>query len=292
VPDTVAPPRTLAELIATAATQLEAGGAVGRGRREATALWAVVAGVSPGDVWLRREQPPAPDLLARFQRAVERRAAGAPFAYAVERIAFRTLELHVDPRALIPRPETEGLVDQVLEWTPRGSGGAAADLGTGTGCIALSLAVEGVFERVVAVERSPAAAALARENVARVRSRVPVEVREGDLLEPLGAERFRVIVANPPYLTTGEYDALDRAVRDFEPREALVSGLDGLDATRVILARAQSHLEPGGFLVLEIDERRADAVRDLAAAAGWGRVLTRDDLFGRARYALVFPEDA
>ncbi|HUL01927.1 MAG TPA: peptide chain release factor N(5)-glutamine methyltransferase [Gemmatimonadales bacterium] len=291
MPDTVAVHRTLAEQLAAAAVVLERGGAVGKGRREAAALWAVLAGISPGDVWLRRDQPPPPELIEPFQRAVERRAAGAPFAYAVERIAFRTLELRIDPRALIPRPETEGLVELALQVASGGPGGAAADIGTGSGCIALSLAVEGAFDRVIAVEQSPAAAALARENVARTRPRTPVEIREGDLLEPLGAERFRVIVANPPYLTVAEHAALDAAVRDFEPREALVSGPDGLDATRALLARAATHLEPGGVLALEIDERRADAVCALAETAGWDRAVTRDDLFGRARYALVFPRE-
>ena len=175
---------------------------------------------------------------------------------------------------------------------PGGPGGAAADIGTGSGCIALSLAVEGTFDRIVAVERSPAAAALARENVARVRPRVPVEIREGDLLEPLGAERFRVIVANPPYLTTAEFDALDRSVKDFEPREALVSGSDGLDATGALLARAAAHLEPDGVLALEVDERRAGAIQALAGSAGWAHTVFRDDMFGRTRYALVFPEGA
>jgi len=289
VPDTVASPRTLAELLAAAAVQLERGGAVGNGRREAAGLWAALAGISAGDVWLHRNEPPAAESIERFHHAVERRATGAPFAYAVERIAFRTLDLRSDPRALIPRPETEGLVELALQVA---AGGAAADIGTGSGCIALSLAVEGAFDHIVAVERSPAAAALARENVARTRPRTPIDIREGDLLEPLGTERFRVIVANPPYLTAAEYDALDPAVRNFEPREALVSGEDGLDATRALLAGAAAHLERDGLLALEIDERRAGAVHALAQSAGWGNVVTRDDLFGRTRYALVFAEGA
>jgi release factor glutamine methyltransferase len=166
-----------------------------------------------------------------------------------------------------------------------------ADIGTGCGCIALSLAVEGAFERVVAVERSPEAAALARENVDRIRPAVPVEVREGDLIAPLGDERFRVIVANPPYLTVQEYEALDPSVSSFEPKQALVSGSDGLDATRGLLTGARARLEPDGLLALEIDERRADAVRALARASGWARTAIREDLFGRPRYALVFPTE-
>src|SRR5881392_177604 len=221
------------------------------------------------------------------------RWSSAPFAYAVGRVGFRTLDLQIDPRALIPRPETEGLVELVLRAmreTGNGKGetwGAVADIGTGCGCIALALAVEGAFERVIAVERSPQAAALARENVALLQPPLPVEVREGDLLGPLAGERYRAIVSNPPYLTEAEYAALDPAVRLFEPREALVSGADGLTATRALLEGAAALLEPGGCVVLEIDERRADAARALARRHGWSRVAVYDDLFGRPRFLLA-----
>jgi release factor glutamine methyltransferase len=218
-----------------------------------------------------------------------------PFPYVVGHVAFRTLQLRCDPRALIPRPETEGLVSLVLEWSQgdeaRGKGGIAADVGTGTGCIALALAVEGPFERVIAVERSPEAGALARENLALVRPPVPVEVREGELLAPLAGARYRAIVSNPPYVTAAEYGALDPAVREHEPRAALVSGADGLTATRALLAGAAGLLAPGGVLALEIDERRGDAVRALAHEHGWARIGIHDDLFGRPRYALAFPKE-
>ena len=284
---------SVADALAVAAGRLTAGG-VRDGRREATALWAACAGVAPGEVWLGRGTAAADGVAGPFWDAVARRASGVPFAYVVGRIGFRTLELTLDRRALIPRPETEGLVELVLRVARDGGhapGGAAADIGTGCGCIALSLAVEGTFERVVAVERSAAAAALARENVALVRPATPVVVREGDGLAPLGAERFRVIVANPPYLSTAEYAALDGAVRHFEPRVALESGPDGLDATRSLLAGAATRLDPGGLLALEIDERRADAVRRLAGEWGWRRTAIHEDLFGRPRYALLFPGD-
>lgn len=256
---------------------------------EVTALWAAVAGLSPAEVWLRRETEAAPDVANRFWRAVEERARGVPFAYAAGSVGFRTLDLKIDPRALIPRPETEGLVDVVLQRQRRG---LAADIGTGSGCIALALAVEGDFERVVAVERSPAAAALARENLERVAPRIPVEIREGNLLEPLveKGERFSAIVSNPPYVTLAEYDALDASVRDFEPRDALVSGADGMEATRALFAGAASLLAPGGVLAIEIDERRADRVRALGQGHGWV-VKIHDDLFGHHRYALATKED-
>jgi release factor glutamine methyltransferase len=258
---------------------------------EANALWAAVSGMKPAEVWLKRETEPLPDVVERFWKAVEQRQRGVPLAYAAGRVGFRTLELAIDPRALIPRPETEGLVELVLAYGKRG---LAADIGTGSACIALALAVEGDFEKVVGVERSPAAAALARDNVRRIAPKTPVEIREGNLLAPLveKGERgaYRAIVANPPYLTEREFAELDASVREFEPREALVSGSSGLDATRALFAGAGGLLERGGLLALEIDERRADAVRALGRDYGWD-VAIHNDVFGCPRYALSIKED-
>lgn len=294
MPERTAQRCSIRETLQDAAHRLAAAG-LPRSRREATMLWAAVAGAgtTPGDVWLQHDREPAAEQLERFSRAVERRSSGVPFAYAVGRAAFRTLDLKLDARALIPRPETEGLVDLVLRvMREAGNGkgetwGAVADIGTGCGCIALALAVEGGFGRVIAVERSADAAALARENVALVRPSVPVEVREGDLLAPLAGQRYRAIVSNPPYLTEAEYAALDPAVRLFEPRGALVSGADGLTVTRALLAGARALLAPGGFVALEIDERRAAAVQALALRHGWSRVAVSDDLFGRPRFLVA-----
>lgn len=295
-----APGITIAEVLEGAARRLSGSG-ITDARREARALWATVAGaeVTPGDVWLLRDHVAPPEVAGRFRESVERRAGGAPFAYAVGRVDFRTLKLNIDRRALIPRPETEGLVDvvlRVIRARPNGQhatsgGGVIADIGTGCGCIALSLAVEGTFDRVIGVERAAGAASLARENVARAQPAVPVEIREGDLLAPIAGERVRAIVSNPPYLTEAEYLDLDPAVRSWEPRQALVSGFDGLDATRALLAGARALLEPGGFLALEIDERREDAVRALARAHDWPQLAVYDDLFGRPRYLLASLEE-
>lgn len=254
-------------------------------------VWAAVTGQTIGEAWLRRDEPQTPATIAKFKQAMADLARGMPFAYAVGSAGFRTLDLAIDSRALIPRPETEGLVDLVLRvsGTGRVPGGLAADIGTGSGCIALSLAVEGCFDKIIAVECSPEAAALARENVARIAPRTPVEVREGDLLAPLRASgnRYRVIVSNPPYLTEAEYAELEPSVRAFEPREALASGPDGLTATRALLAGAAELLEPGGVLALEIDARRGPEVRALGARYGWPTVDIHDDVFGRPRYALA-----
>ncbi len=299
MPERAAPHSAIAGALEEAVGRLARSG-LHSPRREATTLWAAVAGseTTPGDVWLRRDQQPPPELAERFSQAVERRSRGVPSAYAVGRVGFRTLDLKLDARALIPRPETEGLVDLVLRWTRgtageggRGKRGVVADIGAGCGCIALALAIEGDFERVIAIERSPGAAALARENVALVRPAVPVEVREGNLLAPLAGERCRAIVSNPPYLTQAEYLELDPTVRDFEPRGALVSGPDGLDATRALVGGAAALLAPGGLLALEIDERRAVRVRALARDYGWARVGIHEDLFGRPRFLLAFAKE-
>jgi release factor glutamine methyltransferase len=267
------------------------------GRETTAAVWAAITGLSIGEAWLRRDEPKAPELVARYLNAIAQLDRGVPFAYAVGTVGFRTLDLKIDPRALIPRPETEGLVDLVLREigkreTGNGKRGLVADIGTGCGCIALALAVEGRFEKVVAVEQSPAAAALARENVQRIAPRTPVEIREGTLLAPLvgQGERFRAIVSNPPYVSVAEYAALEASVRDFEPREALVSGVTGLDATLGLFAGAAALLEPGGLLALEIDERRGDAVRELGRDCGWA-VEIHHDVFACPRYALSIKED-
>ncbi len=257
----------------------------GGGQETTAAVWAGVAGTTVGDAWLRRDEPKSPELLTRYRDALAQLERGVPFAYAVGSAGFRTLDLKIDARALIPRPETEGLVELVLA---RCASGLAADIGTGCGCIALSLAIEARFERIVAVEQSAAAAALARENVQRVAPKTPVEIREGNLLAPLRdtAERFRAIVSNPPYLSAAEYADLDPSVSRHEPREALVSGADGLDATCALFAGAAALLEPGGVLALE----SAAAVRALGTSRGWN-VAIHADLFGRPRYALSIKED-
>lgn len=297
VPDVAVAPAlpevaTIAEVLAWATRELASAG-VADARNEARRLWSTLVDQAVGAAWLGRHDPAEASHIRRFLTAVRRRATGMPPAYAAGRAAFRTLDLVSDDRALIPRPETEGLVDHVLRWTAGGSGGVVADVGTGSGCIALSLAVEGKFDRVVAIDRSPAALVLARENLARVSPLTPVDLCRGDWVEPLATHRCRVIVANPPYLREDEWATLDPAVRDFEPADALVSGADGLTATRTLLQQATGALIANGLLALEIDERRADTVAAYARDTGWRDVAIHHDLFGRPRYLLaVVREDS
>jgi release factor glutamine methyltransferase len=159
------------------------------------------------------------------------------------------------------------------------------DIGTGTGCLALSLASEGSFSQIVALEASAGALALADEN--RRLTGAPVELVRGDLSVPLRRGAFDALVSNPPYLSPGEYEALDASVRSWEPRSALVSGADGLEATIRLLQDAREVLRAGGWLALEVDSSRASECARRASALGWSDVVIQRDLFGRERYLLA-----
>jgi release factor glutamine methyltransferase len=282
----------VSEVLREGALRLEAQG-VPDAADESARLWARLTGRTLGEVWLGRDDGADPELRERFLDAVVRWAGGEPAAYVTGRAGFRTLELEIDPRALIPRPETEGLVEHVLEWGRRRdpeAWGAALDVGTGTGCIALSLAVEGRFGRVVAADASEDALALARGNAERVAPPRPVELRHGSLLEPVAGEVFDVIVSNPPYVTAGEFEKLEVGVRCHEPRGALVSGEEGLEHIRRLLEGAGPHLATHGLLALEVDCTRAEAAATLARRAGWRDVRLEPDVFGRLRYLLTTKE--
>jgi release factor glutamine methyltransferase len=203
------------------------------------------------------------------------------------RAGFRHLVLHSDRRALIPRPETEGLVDLVLA---RVRGGCVADVGTGSGCIALSLATEGELARVVGLDISADALALADENRRATGARVLF--LRGDLTDALGPRCLDALVSNPPYLTTGEYAGLDPSVRDWEPEQALSAGRDGLETVGRLLADGCRVLRPGGWLALEIDVARAARCAEWAGASGYTDVAIHTDLFGRERYLLARRSDA
>jgi release factor glutamine methyltransferase len=253
-----------------------------RPRREAARLAEAAWGLDPGQARLRADRTLAASDVEALARLVARRVAGEPLAYVTGVTGFRRLVLASDRRALIPRPETEGLVDLVLARMPVG---VVADVCTGSGCIALALAQEGRYERVFGTDCSAEALALARENAAR--TGLAVEWRQGNLLEPLAGERLDVLVANPPYLTRAEYQALAPAVRDWEPPRALESGADGLAATRRLLVSGLDMVTPGGWIALEVDCERGAAVARLAAGSGWTEPVVHQDLYNRARYVLA-----
>jgi release factor glutamine methyltransferase len=267
-------------LLSEATAELAAAG-VSEPRREALRLWAELRS-SPAEAILEGDAGADPELAAALRDAVRRRAAGEPLAHVAGRAGFRTLVLRTDRRALIPRPETEGLVDLLLG---RMRTGRVADIGTGTGCLALSLAAEGEFELVAAVDSSEAALGLAREN--RDALQLPVTLVRGDLCGPLRPHSMDAVISNPPYLTEREYAELDPSVKAWEPAEALVSGSDGLRATVRVLRETGEVLRPGGWLALEVDCTRAGEVAARAESLGWMDVAIHADLFGRERYLLA-----
>lgn len=272
------PAVTVASLLDEATAILRAAGVV-KPKREANRLFAWMHRVTPGETWLTRERGTDTDVAAAFRGAVARRAAGEPIAYVLGSTGFRHLELALDRRALIPRPETEGVVDLALA---RVRTGHALDLCTGSGCLALALAQEGGFASVTGVDVSPDALALARDNARR--TGLPVAFLEGDLTVPVAGRRFDLIVANPPYLTVAEYEALDVSVKAWEPALALLSGADGLDHSRRIVADTPPLMSPGGWLVMELDFSRSAVVAECARQAGWRHVDVTRDPFGRPRY--------
>jgi release factor glutamine methyltransferase len=235
---------------------------------------------------LHRTLAVSPEVKERLTAAGDRRAAGAPFAYAAGRSAFRFLILAVDERVLIPRQETEVLVDLVLAHAAARRDGVAVDIGTGSGALALALATEGTFARVIATDISSDALNVARHNAALVGT--SIDLRLGCDLDPLGTERVDVIVANPPYIAFSELAELPSSVRDWEPTAALVCGEDGLATTAAIVRRAPGRLTSGGLLALEVDSRRAERVRRLVVeTASFLDVAVRRDLTGRDRFVLA-----
>ncbi len=222
------------------------------------------------------DQPLGPDELARFRALIQRRLGGEPVAYLVGKKEFRSLELAVDARVLVPRPDTETTVDAALALLPAGEGGRVVDVGTGSGAIALALKKERPALEVLAVERSPDAAAVARANAERLG--LAIEVVEGDLLAPVAARApFGLIVSNPPYIPSAQVATLAPEVRK-EPIAALDGGADGLEVIRRLVAAAPPLLVPGGALVLEVGAGQASAVAALIAADGRydAATITRD----------------
>ncbi len=222
-----------------------------------------------------------PALAARYHALVERRAAGEPVAYLTGRRGFWTLDLAVDAAVLIPRPETERLVELALERLPPDAAASIADLGTGSGAIALALASERPRADVLAVDASAQALDVARGNAARL-GIGNVRFAQGHWCAPLSGERFNLIASNPPYIASDDPHLAQGDLRH-EPPMALASGADGLDAIREIVRAAPPHLRAGGWLLLEHGWEQGGAVRALLRAAGFTAIATEQDLEHRDR---------
>jgi release factor glutamine methyltransferase len=229
------------------------------------------------------------DLVDAAVRAAAKRALGAPLAYAVGRASFRHLTLEVDESVLIPRVETELLVERVLDRCDAGTR-TIADIGTGSGAIALSLAFEREFECVVGTDISRGALAIAERNGATLKEvlRSRVEFLHGSFLAPLAGRELDAVISNPPYIAYAEGPALPAPVRDWEPAVALLCADTGLAATRSIVGQASRCLRRGGILALEVDVRRAGLVAEMIAVHGsYTGVEVLLDLSGRERFVFA-----
>ena len=285
---TTLPIGTIGDLLAGCAAMLESEG-VAEPQREAREIVAAVLDVPRFWAAANSVADASPEVAKAVIRAAMQRAMGAPLAYAVGRASFRHLTLEVDERVLIPRVETEVLVERVLERCDRTTR-RVADIGTGSGAIALSLAFEREFDRVFATDISLDAIQVAAANAASLGKvlKSPVEFRRGSLLGPLKGERLHAIVCNPPYVSFAELADLPPDVRDWEPSLALLSPEDGLAATRALIRHAPDHLVKGGLLALEVDARRAGTVAEMVSVdVRYSAVEVLLDLTGRERFVFA-----
>jgi release factor glutamine methyltransferase len=228
-------------------------------------------------------EPLSAEQRARFDGLLARRRLGEPMAYLTGWREFRSLTFRVSPATLIPRPETELLVERALIRLPPDAAWTVADLGTGCGAVAASLAKERPRLRVVATDISPAALAVARAN-ARALETSNVEFLEGRWCAPLAGEMYEMLLANPPYVPAHDPHLREGDVR-FEPAAALVAGRDGLDAIRAIAAEARDYLKPGGWLLLEHGFDQGESVRALLRREGYRETAGYRDLAGHERVA-------
>jgi release factor glutamine methyltransferase len=270
--------QTVEALLAAAADTL----ATDEGRREAQVLLGHALGVSRAWLVAHRGDTVDDSTAEAFRRLVLLRHDGEPVAYLLGRREFHGLDFRVTPDVLIPRPETETLVDVALEKLDATPGRKVLDLGTGSGCVAVSIAHERPFAHVTAVDLSAAALDVARSNATTLGQ--TVEFLQGRWFAPLAQKRFDLIVSNPPYVAAGD-PHLNRGDLRFEPTTALISGPDGLNDIRVIVGDAAEHLLPGGWLLFEHGYDQAESCRDLLAKAGFGDLKSWPDLAGIARVA-------
>lgn len=268
---------SIRQLLAAGAAQLTAEDA----RFEAELLLAHALGRTRAWLFAWPEFEPDSAQRAEYQRAIDARGRGEPIAYLTRRREFWSLDLMVTPAVLIPRAETERLVELALERIPLDREVAVADLGTGSGAIALALAHERPRARVLATDTSADALAVARGNAERL-DIANVAFAQGDWCDALGDARFDLIVSNPPYIEAGDAHLVQGDLR-FEPPAALASGADGLDAIRSILVDARAHLHGGGWLLLEHGCDQGEHVRALLLSHGYAEASTSRDMEGRER---------
>jgi len=278
-------PRTLLDYLRLT-TDFLAAKKIDSARLDAELLLGEVLGLARVQLYTNFERPLAREEVDRYRELVRRRAAREPVAYILGRREFWSLDFEIDRRVLVPRPDTELLVELAVAALQTRAGAATlhvADVGTGSGAVAVAIAKEVPNARVVATDKSQAALEVAPRNADRHGVADRIEFVSGDLCAPLrGREPFDLIVSNPPYVKADEVAALDPEIRDWEPRLALVSGADGMDATRALVESALQVLAPGGSLWVEVGSQ-AGAVRECFVSNGYADVRVHRDLAGSDR---------
>jgi release factor glutamine methyltransferase len=282
-------PRTLLDFVQRTTVFL-AGKGVDNARLDAELLLADVLGMTRTQIYTNFEQPLAAPEVDKYRELVRRRAAREPVAYITGKREFWSLDFTVDRRVLVPRPETELVVELAIDAlrarSSNGSGPLVADIGTGSGAIAVAIAKELPHARVIATDRSQAALEIAPGNASRHGVDGRVEFRTGDGCAPLeGAGPFDLIASNPPYVRKGEMATLAPEVKDWEPKWALESGPEGMDVTAPLVEDAFELLAPGGSLVVEVGTQ-STLVRDCFVRRGYDAVAVKRDLAGLERVVI------
>ena len=265
----------------TAAIQQLSAHAVGSPRMNAETLLMFVLNCDRAYLYAHPERELTPDEQTRYHEAIAERATGKPAQYITGHQEFWGMDLIVSPAVLIPRPETEHVVETVLELARMKEAPRVIDVGTGSGCIALALAAELPQARVEAVDISPPALEVARANAARLQLDHRIIFQQRDLLAGAPAEAYDFVVSNPPYVPQSEPEKAEREVREFEPKVAVFAGESGLEAYRRLIPQAHEALKPGGWLVVEIGFSLAASVQELVA--DWAPVRVTPDLQGIPR---------
>jgi release factor glutamine methyltransferase len=274
--------RTIADILSEGERLLVDAG-VPDPRREVATLTATALDRDRTFLYAHPEYEPEKDEIARIEEFLRRRAGREPLQYIRGTQEFYGLDFEVTPDVLIPRPETEMLVELGIECLSGLSEPHLMDIGTGTGCIPISILKHVPESLGVAVDISPAAISVARRNAARIGVADRLELMESDVFSRIPSRRFQLIVSNPPYVPKGDISGLQPEVRDYEPHLALTDGRDGLYIIAEIVRRSPEFLLPGGRLLVEMGFGQAEIVRAMASAGGWENVRVEPDLQGIPR---------
>jgi release factor glutamine methyltransferase len=273
---------TIGNLLDDGAQVLAARADADEATREAQVLLGHSLGVSRAWLTAHRDDSADSALTTRFRMLLKQRSVGQPVAYLTGKREFYGREFRVTPDVLIPRPDTETLVEAALDRLAPKTTLELLDLGTGSGCIAITLSLERPSTRITAVDISQSALRVARENAQALGARI--EFLQGVWFGPLGGRQFDLVVSNPPYIAADD-PHLQRGDLRFEPAMALAAGMDGLDEIRRIVSGASAFLKPGGWLLFEHGHDQAGACRDLLDSAGFGKLVSLPDLAGIPRVA-------